>query len=210
MPNAIASTDRVNSSREPVRATRARIHGTMRGPRMRAVAAKAPTLASVIASSSRTGRSDAWLMSWGPVAWPPSISAKAGSSTSASTMARSSTISQPTATRPLGLSSRVRSSRAFRSTTVLATERLSPTTRPVPSGQPHSRHRPMPRAVARTIWRMAPGTASRRTASRSAAEKCSPTPNISKMMPTSANCTESSPSATNPGVKGPTRTPASR
>lgn len=54
------------------------------------------------------------------------------------------------------------------------------------------------------------GMATRRTASRSLIEKCSPTPNISRMTPISASSAASFSSATNPGVNGPTATPASR
>lgn len=68
----------------------------------------------------------------------------------------------------------------------------------------------MPSAVATKICTTAPGSASLRTASRSSSEKCSPTPNISNMTPISANWAAMSASATNPGVKGPMMTPASR
>ena len=197
MPSATARTERVNSSREPVRATRASIQGTTLGPIRMAMTAKAATLDRVTASSSAIGMSDG---AWPWIGLPPSTSAKAGSSTSASTIARSSTISQPTATRPLGLSTMLRSSSAFSSTTVLATDRLRPITRPVPKLQPHSEHRPMPSRVASTIWPIAPGIAMPLTASRSEAEKCRPTPNISRMTPTSASCDESPASATKPGV----------
>ena len=49
-------------------------------------------------------------------------------------MARSSTSSQPTATRPAGVRTASRSSRARSSTTVLATDRARPKTIPWPSG----------------------------------------------------------------------------
>ena len=142
MPSAVASTDSVNSSREPVRATIVSSHGTTRGPSRIAMAAKAPTLSSVMT----TVATSAMLLS--SAAWPPpsapSMVAKAGRSTSASTIVRSSVISQPTATRPCGALSRLRSSSAFRTTTVLATDRLSPNTRPVPAPQPQAMHSSVP------------------------------------------------------------------
>jgi hypothetical protein len=55
-----------------------------------------------------------------------------------------------------------------------------------------------------------PGIATPRTAMRSAAEKCRPTPNIKRMTPISASWVASAVSAVNPGVKGPIRMPANR
>ena len=69
----------------------------------------------------------------------PSQPASGGSSTRTSTIARSSTTSQPTAMRPLTESSRPRFSSARISTTVLATESASPNTTPAPRLQPHER-----------------------------------------------------------------------
>ena len=100
MPSATASTERVNSSREPVRATTVSSQGTTRGPRMIAIAAKAATLPSVTSTVVATAKLLPPSAPAPPV--PPSTPAKAGSSTSASTMVRSSVISQPTATRPIG------------------------------------------------------------------------------------------------------------
>ena len=51
-------------------------------------------------------------------------------------MARSSTISQPTAIRPRSVSTRRRSCRARSSTTVLATDSARPNTSPAPIAQP--------------------------------------------------------------------------
>ena len=54
MPSATASTERVNSSREPVRATSVSSQGTTRRPtRMIAMAAKAATLPSVTSTERR-------------------------------------------------------------------------------------------------------------------------------------------------------------
>ena len=117
-------------------------------------------------------------------------------------MARSSTINQPMAMRPLTVVMALRSSSAFSSTTVLATDRLRPSTSPAPTLQPHASARPRPMLVASTIWPMAPRITTRRTAMRSATEKCRPTPNISSMTPISANWPAITRSATKPGVKG--------
>ncbi len=68
----------------------------------------------------------------------------------------------------------------------------------------------MPSSVAVPIWTMAPGTAIAFTESRSFSEKCRPTPNISRMTPISASSLARFWSATKPGVKGPTATPATR
>ena len=58
MPSASARTERVNSSREPVRATPIRIRGTTRGPSSAAISTKPPTLASVSRSTIATGPCD--------------------------------------------------------------------------------------------------------------------------------------------------------
>ncbi|MNR36144.1 hypothetical protein D3C85_1540390 [compost metagenome] len=118
---------------------------------------------------------------------PPSRPLSGGSSTSTSTMARSSTISQPTAMRPLTLSSTPRSSSARSSTTVLATDRHKPNTSASPAGQPHHNAVAAPSAVATAICTTAPGTEMRFTAIRSDSEKCRPTPNISNITPISDN-----------------------
>jgi hypothetical protein len=111
----------------------------------------------------------------------------AGSSTNVSTIARSSTMSQPTAIRPRSLSTRRRSCSARSSTTVEATDRARPNTSPPPTGQPSKWPRVMPSSVATVICTTAPGIAILRTDMRSFIEKCSPTPNISRMMPISAS-----------------------
>lgn len=103
-----------------------------------------------------------------------------------------------------------RSSIALSSTTVLATDSASPNTSPGPQSQPSSHARPMPIRVASTIWPSAPGMAMDFTASSSFIEKCRPTPNISRITPSSANCGARLWSATKPGVNGPATTPAHR
>jgi hypothetical protein len=111
-------------------------------------------------------------------------------------MARSSTTSQPTAMRPSCDSSVPRASSARSSTTVLATDSARPNTRAPASDQPQNSASPAPMAVATPICTTAPGTATRRTAIRSATEKCSPTPNISSITPISASWEASPMSAT--------------
>ena len=64
-----------------------------------------------------------------------------------------------------------------------------------PMGEPR-RRAPWPRRSERAR----PGIATRRTASSSSTWNCSPTPNISRMTPISANCSARCWSATNPGV----------
>lgn len=56
MPSAVASTDRVNSSREPVAALRDMIHGTSRRPTSIIMAIKATTLPMVIPEVEGRGR----------------------------------------------------------------------------------------------------------------------------------------------------------
>ena len=97
----------------------------IRLPTISMTATKAATLASVTPSGNGERRQ-------GSRRCPLNTGASAGSSTSASTIARSSTISQPTAMRPRSVSIRRRSCMARSSTTVLATESASPNTMPAP------------------------------------------------------------------------------
>ena len=140
-----------------------------------------------------------------PRACPPSASANAGRRTSASTITRSSTISQPTAMRPLGVSSRLRSLERPQQHDRAGDRKRE-------SEDEAGAQAPAPaeaRARRRSAWRgrsgaRAPGMAMPRTASRSVSEKCRPTPNIRRMTPISASWLARSASATKPGVKGPT------
>ncbi len=87
-----ASTDRVNSSREPVAALRAIIHGTRRRPTSIIMAINAITLPMVIPiSTARVAK---------PTSPCSIIPATAGSNTSVRTITRSSTINQPMAICP--------------------------------------------------------------------------------------------------------------
>ena len=86
-------------------------------------------------------------------------------------MAKSSTISQPTAILPRSVWINRRSCKARSSTTVEATESARPNTNPEISGQPSKVAKPIPSRVATAICPKAPGTAIRRTASRSFSEK---------------------------------------
>ena len=170
------------------------------------VAMKAATLAKVMP----TVRARVEASAAGAESLPPSSGARAGSSTSTSTIARSSTTSQPTAMRPLVESRMPFDSSARSSTTVLATDRASPNTTASPTGQPQATAAAAPSRVATPICTTAPGAAILRTASRSSSEKWRPTPNISSITPISASCPASATSATKPGVPGPIVTPASR
>lgn len=205
MPSAIESTARVNSSREPVPAVRSSIHGITRRPSTSITATNRATCTRVlpIAASSPPA------LTGSPPALPKTP-ATTGISTRASTQARSSTISQPTAIRPRVVSSRRRCSIARSSTTVLAVASEKPKTMPSSAVQPSSDARPQPSRVATVICTVAPGMATCRTAMRSRTEKCRPTPNISRITPISASCGASAWSPTKPGVYGPAMMPATR
>ena len=144
------------------------------------MATKAATLPRVIAIGSASANK----LSVAPAF---STGASAGNSTSVSTIAMSSTISQPTAMRPRSVSSKRRSCIARSSTTVLATDKARPNTTPALIDQPSHHASPMPSAVATAICAMAPGMAMRPTESRSSSEKCRPTPNIRRITPISAS-----------------------
>ena len=62
--------------------------------------------------------------------------------------------------------------------------------------------------MAIDICSTAPGTAMPLTFKRSATEKCSPTPNISRITPTSESCMAIPMSAEGPGVCPPHKMPA--
>ncbi len=160
-----------------------------------------PKVMTVVSSSS---------VASGDVSMPLSTPVSAGKSTSTSTMPMSWTTSQPTVMRPRSVSSRRRSWRNLSSTTVLATDSAMPKSSPAPGGQPMAQPSSMPRGVATTAWAMAPGMAMARTDNRSSREKCSPTPNIRRMMPISASWLATLWSAMNPGVNGPMAMPAMR
>ena len=205
MPSAVASTASVNSSREPTRATCASSHGTARRPTTPISAANAATFASEMPSA--VASDDVLIAS---PSLPPSIGAIAGSSTSTSTIARSSTTSQPTPMRPSGESSRSCASSPLISTTVLATAMEIPRTRAPPQLSPQARPMLVPTVPVTSICSSAPGTTTRRTRRRSPTEKWSPTPNINRITPTSAACEIMPLSSTCTGVNGPTTMPASR
>ncbi len=135
--------------------------------------------------------------------------ARIGIATRTTTVSRSSTISQPTATWPEGVSTRAWASSPRSNTTVLATDRARPSTSPEAQGIPNHSATSRPRSVEAALWMRAPGTATWRTASSSRGWKCRPTPNISSTTPTSASWLASATSPTKPGVWGPMSTPAS-
>ena len=91
---------------------------------------------------------------------------------------------------------------------MLAIDSARPRTRPPPIPHPSADPNHTPRAVATTVWIRAPGMAIQRTASSSRNENWMPTPNISRITPTSASSVAMAGSATSPGVNGPITTPA--
>ena len=202
---AAATTASVNNSREPVPATCQSSQGITLRPTASINPIKAPTCSRVFATVMPT---DSPAEADG--ASPPSTPASGGNRTRTSTVARSSTTSQPTAIRPFMLSSTPRASSALSRTTVLAQDNDSPNNRPCPHSQPQAIATPSPSKVAHVICTTAPGTAIRLTASKSPNEKCRPTPNISNITPISDNWAARCMSATKPGVAGPIKIPATR
>jgi hypothetical protein len=97
---------------------------------------------------------------------------------------------------------------ALRRTTVLAIDSARPNTSPPPTPHPSAEPSHTPNRHETTVWMIAPGTAMERTARRSRIEKWIPTPNISRMTPSSASSRAMSVSAIRPGVNGPIATPA--
>ena len=89
--------------------------------------------------------------------------ASAGSITSATTVKRSSTISQPTATWPSRVLRRSCATSMRISTTVLATASAMPNTIPAAWLQPNARAIPQPATAATALCATAPGTAMRQT-----------------------------------------------
>ena len=145
-----------------------------------------------------------------PFSVPLRICAHVGSSTMARTIARSSTTSHPTVSLPRSVCITRLSCRLRSDTTVDATDSDSPNTTPASSPHPSSIDAAIPAATVREIVSNVIGTATPRTDIRSRGEKCSPTPNISRITPTSATSCASRSSATKPGVDGPIKTPARR
>ena len=143
-------------------------------------------------------------------AFAPPAPRSGGSRTRTNTANRSWTTSHPTAVWPSRVCSSWRSPSTRVSTTVLATDSDSPNTTAAGHPHPKAAATPVPSAAAARIWTSAPGTATRRTAIKSSRWKWSPTPNMSRITPTSANWPAISRLATNPGVFGPTTIPAKR
>ena len=146
MQIAKATTARVNSSREPVRATCHNSQGNTRCPTTNIKAIKAETSNNVCPMVSHSG-----FVSLSVPFDPPNMVANEGKSTRINTVTRSSTINQPTAMRPFMDSRKPRDSSAFSNTTVLAQDNDNPRTNPAPKLQPHQFARAMPRMVATAI-----------------------------------------------------------
>ena len=182
MPSAAAITHSVKSSREPVRATCHSSHGKRRRPTTSISATNTPTSPTRHARSMRrhlaavhgTGRRDhrrraaaaARAPAPSPGPRPPASRRRCGRS--------------PTRARRV-LPARAAARPCSRPTSA------RPNTMPRRELQPQRVASPAPSAVATAICTIAPGSAMRRTASRSSNEKCSPTPNISSMTPISAS-----------------------
>ena len=187
-PNAIARTLKRKSSLEPDCAEIFNNQGITRRPMTKVTMINRTTFAIVKRIvPKRPNCSHCASGSASPATFPPNEVDRAGMSTSARTIARSSTISHPTAMRPRSVSIKLRSCRERRSTTVLAVERANPKTMPPPTPHPMTRPKQSPNNVATAICTMAPGMAIALTDRRSLTEKCSPTPNINRMMPISAS-----------------------
>ena len=156
IPMAVAKTASVNSSREPSPSTRVRTQGSTREPATSIKAVSRTALPSAALISSPVSRSDVV-----PACWVSVADANTGSSTSATTVNRSSKMSQPMATL-LGSESVAPRCRSARSkTTVLATEIASPRTSDERKFQPNHDPAVVPSAVAIAICTTAPGTAMR-------------------------------------------------
>ncbi len=192
--SAVANTDSRNSSGDPSRLTVRNSHGSMRVP---------TTYASPRNSAVRSNVS-----STGPARSPPS--ANGSRSAIRRIVTRSWTTIQPTAVRPWRLSSSPRSWSTLSTTTVELMATAAPTTTaPValsPSGIPTS----APATAVMSTWRIAPGTATRRTGASSRSENSTPSANSSSTTPISASSLMLPASPTKPGVNGPMTTPASR
>ena len=121
-----------------------------------------------------------------------------------STVARSSTTSQPTAMRPCGrVELAAVRQRAQQDDGARDRERQAEHDAAAPSPSRARRPSAAPSSVATAIWTSAPGTAIARTASRSSSEKWMPTPNISRMTPISASSVATAGSAVRPGRERP-------
>ena len=201
-PSAMTSTASVNKSRAPVRATYRSTSGMTFFPANSVRATSRASLTNIQPSSERMPP-----QSPAPL-WRASITA--GMRTSSRMVNRSSTTSHPRATWPPGVWRFWLSSSTRVSTTVLATEIAMPKTSPEIADHPNIHPTSTPSTVATDICTTAPGTATFCTAIKSFKWKWSPTPNISRITPSSANCSTVWESATNPGEYGPTATPASR
>ena len=174
------STVSVNSSRERSRATCTRTHGIARDPPSITIATRAESFSS---ASPKDAQSPGLVAPSAADASVPST----GISTRMMTVKTSSTSSHPTATWPWGVFSASASINTRMRTTVLATAIAMPITAPDLTGRPRAANTAMPRRVATRLWPMAPGMATDLTASRSFRWKCRPTPNMSRMTPTSAS-----------------------
>ena len=194
MPIAMTSTVRVNNSRECVRAMLVSRRGIRRPP--------APSVRAVRAASFRVASA----IATGMLPAPKMV----GRITRTNTVTMSSTTSQPMAILPTWLCRSELSASTRVTTTVLATQRAIPNTAAAGRDHPNLLPARIPRAVTAAICTRAPVTAIPRTARKSLRRKWSPTPNIRRMTPTSANCSAMARFTMKPGVWGPMSSPAIR
>ena len=184
MPTAAARTHRVNSSREPVRATCQSSQGTSRRPTTSIRAMNSGDLGQREAEGDcqqvpRPAPSGAL---------PPSHAGERRQQHQhqdhGEVLDHQPAHGDPAVDRV----EQAAGSRAPRSsTTVLATESARPKTRPAPRLQPQKAAMPSAQRRGDGDLHERARQRDRRTASRSSSEKCRPTPNISSMTPISAS-----------------------
>ena len=170
MPSARASTERVNSSREPVRATLVRTQGTTLGPNKIASAGERRDLAEREGERQRERSMRPRRMAAGCSGVSTAKHIRQGRQQHQRQNHDQILDDQPAdGDPPAGRVEQMRSSSALSSTTVLATERLRPSTTPAPRPHPKSEARPIRAALpgrsdpALPEWRYpAPPTGRRR------------------------------------------------
>lgn len=199
VPSAITTTANWKSSLGQKRAILPSTHGSTREPTTSISSTNATVLSS---ASARPAASSAPEVSPGPKT--------TGSTTKITTVARSSTMSHPVATRPPWLWYRPASVRFLMRTTVDAMLTERPSMMPASGVHPNACASAYPATVPTAICKIAPGTAMPLTSKRSLSEKCRPVLNIMNMTPTSDSWFMASESPMKPGVNGLTTSPPTR
>ena len=177
MPSAVASTARVNSSREPVRATCASTQGTTRWPTTRTRTRNRATLPRVRARVSQQAAA----------ADLPGEAARVAAQHAGQRRQQDQRQDhgqvlddQPADGDPAGagIERAALLQRAQQDDRAGDREREAEDEAGAEATSPRGGRSPCPSAVATAIWPRAPGMAILRTAIRSSIEKCRPTPNI--------------------------------